>query len=109
MARSACTTGPSPARMILTVAWGGSTSRLNGTPSATASAQSVSTLGFPVPDSSWDRVDLAIPAWRASSVSDSPVRARSRRSDAAIRATTSAAVSVPVCVKGSLHPSFCSV
>ena len=80
--------------MTLTVRCGGSTSRLNCTPSATASAHRVSTLGFPVPDSSWDRVDLAIPARRASSVSDSPDLARSRRSDAAIKATTSAAVSV---------------
>ena len=38
---------------------GGSTSWLNGTPSATPSAHRVSTLGLPVPDSSWESVDLA--------------------------------------------------
>jgi hypothetical protein len=43
---------------------------------------------------------LAIPARRATSVSDSPALARSRRSEAAIRATTSAAVSVSaICVR----------
>ena len=48
-------------------------------------------LGLPVPDSSWDSVDLAIPARRDTSVSDSPVRRRSRRSEAAM--TTSGALS----------------
>src|SRR4051794_18961759 len=58
--------------------------RLNGTPSSTASAQSVSTLGLPLPASSWDRVDFATPARRASSVSEMPSRSRSRRTAAAI-------------------------
>lgn len=35
-------------------------------------------LGLPLPDSSCDRVDLAIPARRATSASESPVRERSR-------------------------------
>ena len=48
-------------------------------------------LGLPVPDSSWDSVDLAIPARRANSVSDSPDRRRSRRSEAAM--TSSGALS----------------
>src|SRR5690606_4714448 len=47
-------------------------------PSATQSDQSVSRLGFPLPDSSCDSVDLAIPARRAISASESPVRRRSR-------------------------------
>jgi hypothetical protein len=59
-------------------------SRENGASSATQMAQSVSRLGLPVPDSSWDSVDFAIPARRATSVSDSPVLWRSRRSEAAI-------------------------
>src|SRR5215467_1585179 len=64
--------GPWPARITCTAWRTGSTRRLNGTPSAAPSAQRVSTLGLPVPDSSWDRVDLAIPARRASSVRDGP-------------------------------------
>ena len=64
--------------------WGGSSSRENGASSATQMAHSVSRLGLPVPDSSWDSVDLAIPARRATSVSDSPDRWRSRRSEAAM-------------------------
>ena len=55
-------------------------------------------LGLPVPDSSWDSVDLAIPARRATSVSDSPVRRRSRRSEAAM--TSSGAYSDAVLVDG---------
>ena len=60
-------------------------------PSAWASAQSVSRDGLPTPFSSWDRVDLAMPARFASSVRLSPVRTRSRRNDIEISATTSAA------------------
>src|SRR5436190_7238255 len=70
--------------MIRTCGAGGSTSLLNGTPSATPSAHSVSTLGFPEPDSRWERVDFATPARLASSDSDRPVRARSRRSERAM-------------------------
>src|SRR5690606_27738579 len=62
----------------------GSTSSAKGTSSATLSAQSVSTLGLPVPDSSSDSVDLAMPARLATSARDNPVRRRSRRSDAAM-------------------------
>ena len=76
--------GPSWARITWVCGRGGSSSRENGTSSATQIAHSVSTLGLPVPDSSWDSVDLAIPARRATSVSDSPVRRRSRRSEAAM-------------------------
>ena len=54
--------GPSPARITWVSARGGSSSRENGASSATQMAHSVSTLGLPVPDSSWDSVDLAIPA-----------------------------------------------
>jgi len=54
--------GPSPARMTTMGVTRGSTSRLNGTSSATPSAHNVSTLGLPVPASSWESVDLAIPA-----------------------------------------------
>ena len=74
----------SPARITCTGCAGGSTSRLNGTSSATASAHSVSMLGLPVAASSWDSVDLAIPARRASSASETPSRSRSRRSAMAI-------------------------
>ena len=76
--------GPSPARITRIAGAGGSTSRLNGTSSATPSDQSVSTLGLPTPASSWESVDLAMPARRASSVRDRPARSRSRRSAAAI-------------------------
>ena len=70
---------------------GGSTRRLNGTPSATPSDQSVSTLGLPSPASSWDSVDLAMPARRASSVRDRPARSRSRVSAPAIVAPSGVA------------------
>src|SRR5258705_12549001 len=73
----------------MTLIWGagGSTSWLNGTPRATPRAHKVSTLGLPVPDSSWESVDFAMPARRASSVSESPTRSRSRRSEAAMAAS----------------------
>lgn len=76
---------PAPARITCTDGAGGSTSTLNGTPSATASAQIVSMLGFPPAPSSWDSVDFAIPARLASSERESPTRVRSRRSAAAIQ------------------------
>src|SRR5579875_1876625 len=72
-------TGPSPARITWTPARAGSTSLLSGMPSAVPSAHRVSTLGFPIPDSSWERVDLARPARRASSVRERPAALRSRR------------------------------
>src|SRR5215471_10347145 len=79
---------PSPRRSTVTRGRGGwSTSRLNGTSRATLSAHSVSTLGLPAPDSSWDSVDFAIPARLASSDRDSPARSRSLRIDAAMRSS----------------------
>src|SRR5919112_2497520 len=86
-ARSAPNRGPSPARITRTLGTGGSTSRLNGTPSATPSDQSVSMLGLPVPASSWESVDFATPARRASSAIETPTRARSRRRAAAMVAS----------------------
>src|SRR5580704_8772604 len=74
-------TTPSPARITRMSLLGGSMSRLSGTPSAVPRAQSVSRDGLPVPLSSWERVDLAMPARLASSVRDTPALARSRRSD----------------------------
>ncbi|CNT86553.1 Uncharacterised protein [Salmonella enterica subsp. enterica serovar Bovismorbificans] len=46
--------------------------------SATHSDHNVSRLGLPFPASSCESVDLAMPARRAISASDSPVRWRSR-------------------------------
>src|SRR6202042_2474256 len=63
-ASAAATTGPSPARISCGRGRGGSTSRENGTSRVTASAHSVSRLGLPAPDSSWDSGDLAFPAQR---------------------------------------------
>ena len=78
---------------------GGSMRRLSGTPSAVPRAHSVSSDGLPVPFSSWESVDLAMPARLASSVSDRPVRARSRRRDSETSATTSAEVpGLPDCL-----------
>ena len=72
---------PLPARITRMSLLGGSMRRLSGTPSAVPRAHSVSRDGLPVPLSSWDSVDLAMPARLASSVSDRPARARSRRRD----------------------------
>src|SRR5699024_7046201 len=69
----------------------GSMSWDSGTPSATANAQSVARLGLPVPDSSWETVDFATPALRASSVSETPTRRRSRWMLVAIAARGSSA------------------
>ena len=91
--------GPSPARITWVSGVGGSSSRENGTSSATHRAHSVSRLGLPVPDSSWDSVDLAIPARRATSVSDSPARCRSRRSEAAMTSSGG-----PLVFVISVHP-----
>lgn len=52
----------------------GSSSWENWTPSTVQIAQSVSRLGLPAPDSSWESVDLAIPARRATSDSVRPAR-----------------------------------
>jgi len=52
--------------------------RAKGISSATHSDHKVSRLGLPFPDSSCESVDLAIPARRAISASESPVRMRSR-------------------------------
>src|SRR5262245_61797896 len=90
LAASDAIRGPWPAGTTRIGGAAGSTSRLNGTPSASPSAQSVSTLGLPVADSSWERVDLAIPARRASSVSVRPARSRSRRIEDAITASSGA-------------------
>src|SRR5690606_39801917 len=76
--------GPSPARITCTGGGGAATNWLNGTSRATANAHRVSTLGLPAPASSWDKVDLARPARRASSVRLRPARSRSRRTAAAI-------------------------
>jgi hypothetical protein len=76
--------GPSPALITVTAGRGGSISRENGTSSTTQIAHSVSTDGFPEPLSSWESVDFAMPARRATSVSDRPARWRSRRSEAAM-------------------------
>src|SRR3954452_11158828 len=82
---SEATLGPCPALITRTDGAGGSTRALNGTPSATPSAHSVSTLGFPLAASNWDSVDFAIPARLASSERESPARVRSRRREAAIQ------------------------
>lgn len=99
---SEATVGPCPARMTCTDGTGGSTSALNGTPSATPSAQSVSTLGFPLAASSWDSVDFAIPARLASSERERPALVRSLRREAAIqsRGSRGGEVSAMLC---SLH------
>ena len=86
--------------------WGGSSSRENGASSATQMAHSVSRLGLPVPDSSWDSVDLAIPARRATSVSDSPDRWRSRRSEAAM--SSSGAFACPAGSPAAVRRAQCS-
>src|SRR5690348_10253100 len=92
--RSACMTTPSSARITRMSLRGGSIRRLSGTPSAVPRAHRVSRDGLPVPLSSWDSVDLAMPARLASSVSDRAARARSRRSDIETTATMSAGVPV---------------
>ena len=75
------------------------------------SVETLWALGLPTPDSSWERVDLAMPARLASSVSDSPARSRSRRIDAAISEisagppASSACEPLPTC---SLQTSNCS-
>src|SRR5690606_14248582 len=90
---SAATTGPSPALITRTAGRGGSSSWENGMSRATHSAHSVSRLGLPLPDSNCDSVDLAMPARWATSLSDRPARARSRRSDAAMTVSGAPAVS----------------
>src|SRR5690625_749240 len=72
---------------------GGSISWDSGTPSAPAQAQSVSRLGLPVPDPSWETVDFAPPALRASSDNETPTRRRSRWMLVAIAARGSSACS----------------
>ena len=77
---------PSAARISAPWDEAASNSELKGMPSAVASAQSVSTLGFPLPPSSWERVDLANPAFAASADRLICASSRSRRMAAAMMA-----------------------
>ncbi len=89
---------------------GGSTRALNGTPATTAIAHSVSTLGLPVPASSCDSVDFAIPARRASSAEEIPRRSRSRRMAAAIVASGGSGVRfIVLLVRLDEHRRCCSL